>query len=99
MKKLQRTPDNKWLAGLCGGLGKAFDVDPTVIRLIVIAATLATGFLPFAVTYIVGWFLVPEEGSDSTPSEQEAPALEESTRTPGADFQASTRQGEESAAP
>lgn len=100
MKTLQRSPDNKWLAGLCGGLGKSFDVDPVIVRLIVIAATLATGFLPLAVTYVVGWFIVPEEGSETASSEDAIPALQDSsTATHAAELDPSTSQTDRSAAP
>ncbi len=60
MKKLYRSRINKKIAGVCGGLGEMIDIDPTIIRLIVIILGLATGFFPFFVGYIVAWFIVPE---------------------------------------
>ena len=32
-KKLYRSKDNAMLAGVCGGLGEFFGIDPTLIRL------------------------------------------------------------------
>ena len=32
-KKLYRSTKDKVLAGVCGGLGEYFDVDPTLVRL------------------------------------------------------------------
>ena len=33
-KKLTRSADNRWVAGVCGGLGAYFNIDPTLIRVI-----------------------------------------------------------------
>ena len=32
VKKLYRSTDNRIVAGVCGGLGEYFDVDPTLVR-------------------------------------------------------------------
>jgi phage shock protein C len=46
------------IAGVCGGLGEYFDIDPTIVRLIVIAAALAAG--GGLVAYILAWIVIPE---------------------------------------
>lgn len=43
--------DNK-LAGVCGGIGNYFGIDPMVIRLIFVAGTIF-GFGSFLIAYIV----------------------------------------------
>lgn len=48
------------LGGVCGGLGDHFDVDPTVIRLVLVLITLislGTGII----IYLIAWIIVPEE--------------------------------------
>lgn len=35
-KKLYRSTKDKVLAGVCGGLGEYFDVDPTLVNLLVV---------------------------------------------------------------
>ena len=60
MKRLYRSQSNKKIAGICGGLGEYFEVDPTVIRLAVVVLGLATGILPFLIGYIVAWIIVPK---------------------------------------
>jgi phage shock protein PspC (stress-responsive transcriptional regulator) len=46
------------IAGVCGGLGKYFEIDPTVVRLVfVLAAFLSVGIL----AYIIMWIIVPYE--------------------------------------
>ena len=53
------------LGGVCGGLGKHLDVDPTIIRVIwavVTLLTIGTGIL----VYVIAWVLIPEEPADTT---------------------------------
>jgi len=56
-KRLERATHDKWLGGVCGGLGRYFDIDPTIIRLIFVVAVfgLGTGLL----VYLVLWFVMP----------------------------------------
>ena len=56
-KKLARSRTNRWIAGVCGGLGEYFGVDATVVRLIFIVASLAFGF--GLIPYIVLWVVMP----------------------------------------
>jgi len=57
-KRLYRSRESRMIAGVCGGLGEYFDVDPTIVRLIVVAAALAAGGGILA--YILAWIIVPE---------------------------------------
>lgn len=59
MKKLYRSETDKMIAGICGGIGEMFSIDPTFIRLALIFVGLATGILPFVIAYIVGWIIIP----------------------------------------
>jgi phage shock protein C len=61
MKRLYLSKTDKKLAGLCGGLGDFFDIDPTIIRLGAVFACLVTGFFPLVGAYIIGWLIVPDE--------------------------------------
>ena len=56
-KKLLRSRTNRWIAGVCGGLGEYFGVDATVVRLAFIVASLAFGF--GLVPYIILWLVMP----------------------------------------
>ncbi len=58
-KKLYRTKQDKKLAGVCGGVAKYFDLDPTVVRLIwaIVCLFAGTGIL----AYIVCALIIPEE--------------------------------------
>ncbi len=59
MKKLYRSTSNNIIAGICGGLGEILEVDPTIIRLIVIVVALITGVIPFVIGYLLAWWIVP----------------------------------------
>lgn len=43
MKKLYRSNINRKLCGVCGGLAEHFDIDPTIMRLLVVILTLFGG--------------------------------------------------------
>lgn len=57
-KKLYRSTEDKKIAGVCGGLGDYFDIDPTIIRLLWVTMVLALG--SGVIAYILAWIIVPE---------------------------------------
>jgi phage shock protein PspC (stress-responsive transcriptional regulator) len=59
MKKLYRSRINKILAGVCGGIGEYFDIDPTIIRLLWILFIFAGG--SGIIAYIIAWLIVPQQ--------------------------------------
>ena len=58
-KKLYRSRLDRKIAGVCGGLGEYFEIDPTLIRLAVVFFTLWWGGGLLA--YLIAWFVIPEE--------------------------------------
>ncbi|MFB4422468.1 PspC domain-containing protein [Streptomyces sp. QL37] len=60
--RLQRSPRQKVVAGVCGGLGRYCDVDPVIFRIVlgVLAATGGIGLI----FYGFAWLLLPVEGED-----------------------------------
>jgi phage shock protein C len=59
MKRLYRSSDNKVFAGVFGGLGEYFDVDPVVLRLAFVFVMLATAVIPGLIAYAAAIFIVP----------------------------------------
>ncbi|KAA5829503.1 PspC domain-containing protein [Saccharopolyspora hirsuta] len=59
-RKFRRSRDERMIAGLCGGAAKALGVDPTLVRVGLIAATLF-GFGSGILLYLACWLVVPEE--------------------------------------
>jgi phage shock protein C len=70
-KRLYRSRTNKVLEGVCAGVGEYFDVDPVLIRLIYLLATVFTGFVPGLVGYIIAMIIVPEEPKIDAPKPEE----------------------------
>jgi phage shock protein C len=60
--KLYRSRSQKMIAGVSGGLGEYFDVDPVLIRLLFVVTAFISGAGILA--YIVLWIVVPFEGGD-----------------------------------
>lgn len=52
-RKLTKSATNKKLAGVCGGLGEYFGIDPTIIRIGFVIATVMGGGIPAIPLYIV----------------------------------------------
>lgn len=58
-KKLYRSRTYRMVAGVCGGIGEYFDIDPTLVRLAWVIVTLFGGAGLLA--YIIAWVVIPEE--------------------------------------
>ncbi len=62
MKKVYLTKESK-IFGVCGGIGEAYDVDPTTVRIATVFLCVVTGGIPLLVTYIAAWFLMPKQSA------------------------------------
>lgn len=59
-KRLTRSRDDRWIAGVCGGVAKYTGMDANLVRLLVVLGTVL-GFGSLIVVYIIAWILVPED--------------------------------------
>ncbi|MFC8301070.1 PspC domain-containing protein [Micromonospora orduensis] len=59
-KQLRRPTTDRMVAGVASGLGRYFDVDPTLVRVVFAVTGLLTGGLAL-LAYPIMWFLMPEE--------------------------------------
>lgn len=59
MKRLYRSMQERKIAGVCGGLGDYFDLDPVFFRLVFLLSILVGGLGVLA--YLVMWIMVPEQ--------------------------------------
>lgn len=57
-KRLYRSRNNRKIAGVCGGLGEYFNVDPVIFRILWVVLVLGAGTGILA--YIIFWLIVPE---------------------------------------
>jgi len=58
IKRVYRSKKNKMLAGVCGGIAEYFEVDPVIVRLLLVLLVLM-GFAGI-ILYLVAWLLIPE---------------------------------------
>lgn len=58
-KRLMRSTTDRRIAGVCGGVAKYLNVDPTVVRIIFLVALLcgSVGFW----AYLIIWIAAPED--------------------------------------
>ena len=61
-KKLYRSRTDRKIWGVCGGLAKYFDIDPTIVRVITTVSIFVTGVSILA--YIIMAIVVPLENSE-----------------------------------
>ena len=57
--KLYRSRSNRMIAGVCGGIGEYLDIDPTLVRLILIVLFFLG--LSGVLAYIIAWIVIPED--------------------------------------
>ena len=58
-KKLLRRVDNRMVCGVCAGIGNYFNIDPTLIRLVWVLASVVGG--SGLLVYIIAAIIIPEE--------------------------------------
>ncbi|MEO6711984.1 MAG: PspC domain-containing protein [Mycobacteriales bacterium] len=58
--RLERSSTDRYVGGVCGGLGRYFDIDPVIIRVAIACLTIFGG--AGVLMYVVAWLLIPDEG-------------------------------------
>lgn len=74
-KKLYRSKQDRVIAGVCGGLGDYFKVDPIFVRLIFIFLALLDGL--GVIFYIIFIFVIPKQGEGSLDIKETKEKIEE----------------------
>lgn len=59
-KKLTRSRTNRQISGVCGGLAEYTNMDPTLMRILFVLATLGTGIVPGLIAYVILAMVMPE---------------------------------------
>ena len=60
-KRLLRAVDERMIGGVCGGVARYFNIDPSFVRIGFVVLTIFSGMIIGIVTYIVMMIVVPEE--------------------------------------
>ena len=61
MTKLYLSTTDKKVAGVCGGVAEAFDIDSTLVRIGIIFLALVTAVIPAVITYIIAALIIPQK--------------------------------------
>jgi phage shock protein C len=56
-RRLYRSKTERMLGGVCGGIADLFDIDPTLVRLVFVLATLWGGL--GLIIYLILWWIAP----------------------------------------
>jgi len=60
MAKLQRSRENRVIAGVCGGIAERYGWSPGWVRFLYVLISIASAAFPGTLFYIVLWVIVPE---------------------------------------
>ena len=70
-RRIYRSRKESMIAGVCGGLGEYFDIDPVIIRLIFVLLIFAGG--AGLIGYIIAWIIIPQAPQDQIGSGTKTP--------------------------
>jgi len=60
VSRLMRPRFDRKIAGVCAGLGEHLDIDPSLVRILWVFLTFASGFFPGLIAYVLAWIIIPE---------------------------------------
>lgn len=60
-KTLQRSRQDRMIAGVVGGLAKRFSMDSTVLRIIYVLVSIFSAAFPGLIVYLILWLIMPLE--------------------------------------
>ena len=61
MKHLYKSSKNKIFAGIFGGLGEYYKIDPVVLRAGYVLITVLSGLVPGILAYFICTFIIPKK--------------------------------------
>lgn len=64
MKKLVRSDKDKQIAGVCGGVGEYFEIDPNIVRAGYVLISIITGIVPGILAYLVLTIIIPTKSEE-----------------------------------
>jgi phage shock protein C len=58
-KRLYRSSTDKMIGGVCGGIAEYFNVDPNLIRLLLVFIAFMSAIFPAVIFYLIAWAIIP----------------------------------------
>lgn len=71
-RRLTRSRNDRMIGGVCGGIAEYLNMDPTLVRVLVVVIALVTAALPVVVVYLILMAVIPE--AQPTPPPPVGPA-------------------------
>jgi phage shock protein PspC (stress-responsive transcriptional regulator) len=59
-RRLQRSRNDRWIGGVCGGLAEYLNMDATLVRVLVVLLAVVTAAMPVIAVYLLMMLLLPE---------------------------------------
>lgn len=59
IRRIYRSEEDRIFAGVCGGFGDYFNIDPVIIRLVWILFVMVGG--SGIILYIIAWLIIPKQ--------------------------------------
>ena len=63
-RRLCRSVSDRWIGGVCGGLGVYLGIDSTAVRVGYVLLSILSIAFPGMLVYIILWMLIPEGDYD-----------------------------------
>jgi phage shock protein PspC (stress-responsive transcriptional regulator) len=60
-RPMRRSTTNRMVAGVCGGIAKWLNWDPTVVRVLYVVISIFSAAFPGLLAYVILWAVVPED--------------------------------------
>lgn len=60
MSKLTKSSNDRMIAGVCGGIAKYFDLDPTLVRVGYVVLSIFSAAFPGLLVYIILAIVMPD---------------------------------------
>lgn len=60
--RLERSRNDRLVAGVLGGFAQRFGWNPTLLRILFVLVSVLSAAFPGILVYLLAWLLIPEEG-------------------------------------
>lgn len=61
--RLARSPNDKWIAGVCGGIARWLGWNSDAVRILYVLLSICSAGFPGTIVYIILWAVMPEDES------------------------------------
>ena len=63
-RRIQRSINDRVIAGVCGGIAHYLRIDPAIVRIITVVVDVLTGFIPIILVYLLLIWVIPLDTSE-----------------------------------